>query len=144
VPPARACAWLSPCAVLHACGCPHAPSVAVPCMATCPLTASPQGAVRAEVPQDCLEHNTGEPGGRKGHPRHQRSPPRAPQPHGPSRRSRQQPPKVSPGGGTEGARQGAAGRGAWRAEPGELGPSCAVVLPSRTWRRWCGTAPGAW
>ncbi|XP_054072022.1 laminin subunit beta-1-like isoform X2 [Rissa tridactyla] len=54
---------------------------------------SPQGAIRAEVPQDCLEYDTGEPGGRKGRPRHQRSPPRPPQPRAPSRRNRQQPPK---------------------------------------------------
>ncbi|OPJ71971.1 hypothetical protein AV530_009303 [Patagioenas fasciata monilis] len=51
------------------------------------------GAIRAEVPQDCLEYDPGEPGGRKGRPRHQRSPPRTPQPRSPSRRSRQQPPK---------------------------------------------------
>ncbi|XP_052633603.1 laminin subunit beta-4-like isoform X4 [Harpia harpyja] len=51
------------------------------------------GSVRAEVPQDCLEYDTREPGGRKGRLRHQRSPPRAPQPRAPSRRSRQQPPK---------------------------------------------------
>ncbi|KAM6300840.1 laminin subunit beta-2-like [Aegotheles albertisi] len=51
------------------------------------------GAIRAEVPPDCLEYNPGEPGGRKGRPRPQRSPSRAPQPRSPSRRSRQQPPK---------------------------------------------------
>ncbi|XP_005053248.1 PREDICTED: laminin subunit beta-2-like isoform X2 [Ficedula albicollis] len=48
------------------------------------------GAIRAEVPQDCLEYDTREPAGRKGRSRHQ---PRAPQPPVPSRRSRQQPPK---------------------------------------------------
>ncbi|KAM6414033.1 laminin subunit beta-2-like [Rhynochetos jubatus] len=51
------------------------------------------GAVRAEVPQDCPEYGTGDPGGRKGRLRHRRSPPRTPQPRAPSRRGRQQPPK---------------------------------------------------
>ncbi|XP_054694271.1 laminin subunit beta-2-like isoform X4 [Grus americana] len=51
------------------------------------------GAIRAEVPQDCLEYDTGEPGGRKGRLRHQRSPLHVPQPRTPLRRSRQQPPK---------------------------------------------------
>ncbi|XP_068816522.1 laminin subunit beta-1-like [Struthio camelus] len=46
------------------------------------------GAVRAEAPLDCLEYYNGVPNGRKGRPRHRRSPPRAP-----SRRGRQQPPK---------------------------------------------------
>ncbi|KAF4789471.1 hypothetical protein TURU_150894 [Turdus rufiventris] len=49
------------------------------------------GAIRAEVPQDCLEYDTREPAGRKGRSRHQS---RAPQPPVPSRRSRQQPPKL--------------------------------------------------
>ncbi|XP_017587806.1 PREDICTED: LOW QUALITY PROTEIN: laminin subunit beta-2-like [Corvus brachyrhynchos] len=52
------------------------------------------GAIREEVPQDCLEYDTREPGGRKGHSQHQRSPSRAPQSPVPSRRSRQQPPKL--------------------------------------------------
>ncbi|KAJ7406864.1 hypothetical protein WISP_130137 [Willisornis vidua] len=51
------------------------------------------GAIRVEVPQDCLQYNTGEPGGRKGRPRHQRSPLRVPQPRIPLRRSHQQPRK---------------------------------------------------
>ncbi|XP_009995324.1 PREDICTED: laminin subunit beta-2 [Chaetura pelagica] len=51
------------------------------------------GAVRAEVPPDCLEYDTGEPGGRKGHPRPHRSSPRTLQPRIPPRRTRQQPPK---------------------------------------------------
>lgn len=78
------CAWLSLC-------------TAVPVHGHHPLTPSLQGAIRVEVPQDCLEYDTREPVGRKGRSRHQRSPPRAPQPPVPSRRSRQQPPKVSPG-----------------------------------------------
>ncbi|XP_033373240.1 laminin subunit beta-1-like isoform X2 [Parus major] len=51
------------------------------------------GAIRAEVPQDCLEYDTREPAGRKGRSRHQHNPSRAPQPPVPLRRSRQQPPK---------------------------------------------------
>ncbi|XP_054036227.1 laminin subunit beta-2-like [Dryobates pubescens] len=51
------------------------------------------GAIRPEVPQDCLEYDTGEPGEQKGRPQHQRSPFHAPQPRAPSRRIRQQPPK---------------------------------------------------
>lgn len=84
------------------------------CTATRPLTLSPQGTIRAEVPQDCLEYDTREPGGRKGRPRHQRSPPRAPQPRATSRRGRQQPPKVSPsrsGMGHGGVLRGRGGRG---------------------------------
>ncbi|XP_030083909.2 laminin subunit beta-1-like isoform X4 [Serinus canaria] len=52
------------------------------------------GAIRVEVPQDCLEYDTREPAGRKGRSRHQHSPLRPPQPPVPSRRGRQQPPKL--------------------------------------------------
>ncbi|XP_064012973.1 laminin subunit beta-2-like isoform X3 [Pogoniulus pusillus] len=56
---------------------------------------SPQlpGAIRPEVPQDCLEYDTGEPGEQKGHPQQQHSPFHASQSHAPSRRISQQPPK---------------------------------------------------
>lgn len=92
-------AWLSPC---PACGCHHALCMAVLCTAVLvhghhPLTLSLQGAIRAEVPQDCLEYDNRELGGRKGRSQHQRGSPRAPQSPVPLHRSRQQPPKVSPG-----------------------------------------------
>lgn len=111
-------AWPSPCPVYDP-----------PCAR---LSPSPQGAVRAEVPQDCPQQRPGEPAGRKVRQRPQRSPRRAPQPRAPLRRSRQQPPKVSAGG-----RWGHGG--VQRGSGAELG-----AVPSPTWSRCCGTGLGAW